>query len=490
MEESVVIPLAEAEARMSTGPLPLYPRRAAPKAFPLDALGPVLSRGAGGIARKVGVPDALAGQSVLAAASLAAQAHADVQLPFGQCRPLSLYCVTVAGSGDRKSSADNEALWPLRKRERALREKFDADVEDWQASSAAWHAKRKRIEADKGIEDLKGALLDLGPEPARPLHPMLTFSDATLEGILKAWPLAHASLGLFASEGGTFSGGAGMTSENRLKTAAGLSELWDNRPSKRLRAADGVMIHERRRLSVHLMMQPDVAAGFFGDGVLRDQGLLSRVLIAAPDSIAGTRLYRDPTPEDEAAIQAYGARLLSLLEAPWPIAQGTRNELEPRALPMSTEAKASWVSFFNSVEEGSAKGEMFADIRDFASKAAEHAARIAGVLTIVEDINAPSISKTQMDAAITLVDWYLNETLRLSSSAKTDNRLVKAEELLSWMKSRGSPVVGFREILTYGPAAMRTKAAADDIVSVLIDHQWIVEDSARPRRFRISPSSR
>lgn len=483
-----VITIAEAEAKVSTGPLPLYPRRASPKVFPLDALGPVLSRGAGGIARKVCVPDALAGQAVLAAASLAAQAHADVQLPFGQCRPLSLYCITVAGSGDRKSSADNEALWPLKKRERALREKFDADWEEWQAASAAWHAKRKRLEADKGIEDLKGALLDLGPEPARPLHPMLTFSDATLEGILKAWPNAHASLGLFASEGGTFSGGAGMTSENRLKTSAGLSELWDNRPSKRLRSGDGVMIHERRRLAVHLMMQPDVAGDFFGDGVLRDQGLLSRVLIAAPDSIAGTRFYRDPTPEDEAAIHAYGARLLAMLEAPWPLAEGCRNELEPRALVMDSGAKASWVEFFNSVEEGSAKGEAFADIRDFAAKAGEHAARIAGVLTIVEDMGAASISKSTMDAAITLVDWYLNETLRLSSTAKTDNRLVKAEELLSWMKSRGSPVVGFREILQYGPPDMRTKAVADDLVSVLMDHQWISEDAGRARRFRIASS--
>ena len=53
------------------------------------------------------------------------KAHADVMLPYGQPRPLSLYLVTVAASGDRKSTADNEALWPVRKHEKALKEQHD-----------------------------------------------------------------------------------------------------------------------------------------------------------------------------------------------------------------------------------------------------------------------------------------------------------------------------------------------------------------------------
>ena len=59
------------------------------------------------------------------------------------------------------------------------------------------------------------------------------------------------------------------------------------------------------------MVQPDAAGAFLADPVLRDQGFLSRVLVAAPLSIAGSRAYSDPRPEDEAQIRAYGARLLS-----------------------------------------------------------------------------------------------------------------------------------------------------------------------------------
>src|SRR6202043_81345 len=73
------------------GPLPLFPPLAEPEPFPTAALGATLSRAAKAIASKVQVPPAMAAQSVLAAASLAACAHADVMLPYGQARPLSLF---------------------------------------------------------------------------------------------------------------------------------------------------------------------------------------------------------------------------------------------------------------------------------------------------------------------------------------------------------------------------------------------------------------
>ena len=93
--------------------LPLFPPLPPEEPYPVEALGPVLSQAARAISRSVQVPTAIAGQSVLAAASLAAQPLADVRMPFGQCRPLSLFFVSIAASGDRKSTADTEALKPI-----------------------------------------------------------------------------------------------------------------------------------------------------------------------------------------------------------------------------------------------------------------------------------------------------------------------------------------------------------------------------------------
>jgi hypothetical protein len=468
-------------------PLPLFPPLPPAEPYPLDALGPLLSSTARAIARKVQVPGAIAAQSVLAVAALAAQAHADVVLPYGQSRPLCLYLVTVAASGDRKSTADNEALWPIRKHERALKDQHERDCRAWMVAHAAWSGERKKIEGDKqlGYDDRKQALLNLGPEPEQPLYPFLTAPDPTVEGLAKAWINAPPSLGLFTGEGGMFVGGVGMSSDHRLKTAATLSELWDGRPIKRVRALDGVNILAGRRLSMHLMVQPEAAMQLLADPLLRDQGLLSRILVAAPDSIAGTRLYRDTVPEDEAVIRAYGGRILSLLEARWPVAVGKRNELEPRGLSMSAEAAAAWCTFFDHVEGQCGAGQELRAIRDFAAKAAEHAARMAGVLTIVEDVHAAEIGMDAMRCALTLAAWYVAEAVRLQSAARTDARLLRAKDLLDWLESRGEPVIAFRDILQLGPSATRSKAAADEALKILNDHGWVAEASGRPRQVQL-----
>ena len=111
---------AKATAEAAPAPLPLVPPMPAAQPYPAGALGPILSSAANSIAAKCQCAPALAAQSVLAVASLAAQRLADVQLPYGQTRPLSLFFVTIAASGDRKSTVDNEALIPVRKHEKTI----------------------------------------------------------------------------------------------------------------------------------------------------------------------------------------------------------------------------------------------------------------------------------------------------------------------------------------------------------------------------------
>src|SRR3989442_3643222 len=77
--------------------------------FPVDALGDVLAPAAHAIQDRVQAPLAICGQSVLAAATLAVQAHADVELPMRQLRPLTNFYMTIAATGERKSAVDAEA---------------------------------------------------------------------------------------------------------------------------------------------------------------------------------------------------------------------------------------------------------------------------------------------------------------------------------------------------------------------------------------------
>lgn len=477
---------AAEKARDANAPLPLYQPLPPAKPFPVASLGP-LATAAQAIANKVQVPLGIAGQSVLAAAALAAQSHANVRLPFGQERPLSLFFVTVAESGARKSTADNEALWPVYRHEKNLRDLDGEMQKTWRIAHAAWSAERKKIETAKNLDydGRKEKLAELGDEPENPLAPFIVTADLTLDGLTKNWPNAHAGLGVFTAEGGVFTGSHGMSDDNKLRTAAMLSELWDGKPIKRVRAGDGVSILPGRRLSLHVMVQPDAAVGFLADRTLRDQGLLSRVLVSAPASLAGSRLYRETDPQDEASIRSYGARLLSILEAPAKMAEGKRNELEPATLVMSSAAERGWRDFFNHVESALADPEV-RTVQDFAAKAAEHAARVAGVLTIYDNPNAQEIGEDAMACAVELVSWYVGEAIRLQQAGLTDPKLVAAQKLLEWLQAQGDPRISFRDIITYGPGSIRTKQEADAALAILAAHGWVQEESKRPRIYSVA----
>jgi hypothetical protein len=101
--------------------------------------------------------------------------------------------------------------------------------------------------------------------------------------------------------------------------------------------------------------------------------------------------------------------------------------------------------------QSGANGEL-ASLRDFASKAAEHAARIAGMLTVMHDIHAGAIELAEMESAVTLVNWYLGEAERLQSIARRDPRLLKASALLEWFKSQGKMVIQLRDIVRLRPS--------------------------------------
>ena len=165
--------------------------------------------------------------------------------------------------------------------------------------------------------------------------------------------------------------------------------------------------------------------------------------------------------------------------------RGVPNELAPRALPMSADATQLWTQFFNQVELQSGVGGGFATIRDFASKAAEHAACIAGVLAIAKNLRAEEIGLAEMENAVTLVNWYLGEAERLQSASRLDPKLLRASALLDWLKERDVDECSVRDILRLGPRFLRTKERADEAIGILIGHKWLSEISMRPRMFRL-----
>jgi hypothetical protein len=396
--------------------------------------------------------------------------------PTGHVKPISNFFVTIAETGERKTAADSEALWPVRKREKALREAYDEALPSYENQKVAWEKARdlavKKAKGDRGA--IKFALDAIGPPPTAPLPSMLTCTEPTYEGLCKYLHVGQPSIGVFSSEGGQFIGGHGMSDDNKLRTATGLSKLWDGDPIDRVRSGDGALVLPGRRVAVHLMAQPDVAAIMLSDRMLLSQGLLSRCLITAPESTSGTRVWREPSDSADAAIKRYGARLLQLLERPLPIAEGKTNGLTPRVLRLTADARKLWIAFTDSIERQIAPEGPLSPVKGIANKLPEHAARLAAVMALVSDAGTSEIPAAQMADGITLAQHYVAEALRLFEASRVGDDLRLAQKLLTWLHETWSEdFVSLPDIYQKGPNAIRDKRTAEKIVDILEDHGWL-----------------
>lgn len=186
-----------------------------------------------------------------------------------------------------------------------------------------------------------------------------------------------------------------------------------------------------------LMAQPGVAQSLLGNGVLDDQGLLSRLLLCWPESTAGSRRYTPVNPNATPGVMAFHQRLAGILVRPLPVSATVNNELRPRRMGLCAQAKTLYAKFHDEVEAALAEGEELAPIRAFANKAAEHAARLAAVLQLVEGLVSPNISAASMASGIRLAQFYIGETLRLHQAGLADPDLVLAQKILDWLRTRG-----------------------------------------------------
>jgi hypothetical protein len=458
-------------------PIPLIRPIEPSEPYPVESLGPTLQPAAEAIQRKSQAPMGLVAQSVLAAATYSCQAHGNVVLPYGEAVPVSGFFLTIAKSGERKTGVDRIATKAISERQRELARGDASEEFAFAAEAAAYEAAKKKILNDKKTYGTKGhiqeALKDLGPPPEPPLASILLASEPTFEALVKCFHAGQPSLGIFSAEGAQFVGGHAMSQDHKLKTSAALSSLWDGEPIRRNRAGDGSFVLYGKRLSLHLMMQPGVAAEMLASGELLDQGFLSRCLLSFPESTIGARFYRDATQADEAAIDRFTGRLREILSRQFPLVPETKNELDPPIIGMDGDARRTWIAHHDHVEGQQAKGEPLEQVTGFASKAGEHAARLAAVLALVE--GRGQVSRADMERGIGLTDYYTAEAVRMFSQAVISPEVRDAEELRMWLESRPSmEMVSIPEITQSGPNRFRETRKVREVCKVLAAYGYLI----------------
>ena len=463
------------------GPQPLVREIPAGQAYPVEALGP-LRAAVEAVHGFTQAPVAIPAASALAVASLAVQGFADVET-LGGFAPVSLYFLTIAQSGERKSSCDKPLLKGLREYEREQSDTYAAAFKKWETDLELHEAKRKNAVRDatnSNREKRTGGEADLaalGDAPEGPVLPDRTASEPTLEGLFRAFLQGPPSLGLFSDEAGQFLGGHAMNADNRMKTLGGLNSLWDGSEIKRTRAGDGVFTLRDRRMAMHLMAQPVVMHGFISDPLASGLGFLPRCLICEPASSIGQRLSVN-TRSDDSALDDFAQRLKFVLSQTMPTWDDGRT-LKPERLALSPSARTLLVEFSDKMEAAQAPRGTLSHVTGTASKVAEQAARIAGVLTLWADLKATEVQADVIANAISLAQFYLSEASRLASAALVSEKIDNAEKLRKWLlETWPHDDVTLREVVNRGPNALRESPKALGALEVLQVHDWLKANEA------------
>jgi hypothetical protein len=457
--------------------------------YPLEALPPLIRDAVEEVASYVQAPIAMIAASALAAVSTAVQTRFSVRRDAALSGPATLYLLTVAESGERKSTVDKLFTGPIRDWEaeqrklmRERRAKYEAQKEDWEREGEQLRTNIESgfLAAQLGTE-LDPRIVHQLAEPKAPQRVRLLRGDDTPEALamaLAVYPVAS----IISAEAGTIFGSHGMNPEAVTRNLAQANVMWDGGVIQRDRVGTGEVQVEGMRVTMGLQVQPAVLDAFVQKtgGLARGIGYFARFLFCRPESTQGLRYYVEP-PAEQPARAAFCQQMTALLgiEAVF----DDYDRLVPHYIGFDADAQRAWVAFHDEVEEQQGGEAVYCGIRDVASKAADNAARLACCLHVFAGDHSRPIGRWSMEGACSLMRWYLDEAVRFGRTAGAAPELADAQMLEEWLvrevreRGRGGtdPVISVNEVKRKGPNRLRQAHSRklDDALELLADHNRV-----------------
>lgn len=431
-----------------------------PDDYPTGRLPGIIGDAVREIADYVQAPVALVAGSALTVVSAAIQTQFSVSRDARMHGPATLYFLTVAESGERKSTVDGFFMKPIRdweSRQRREAERLEAEYrKDWEA----WD----RQQGEKGDP----------PERPGPIPKMLR-GDDTPEALVRH--LASYSIAaVISAEAGVIFGGHAMNADNVQRNLGQANNLWDGGPIIEGRIGRGEVNIENAHVTMGLMVQPTVLQNFIAktNGLARGIGYFARFLFCHPETTQGTRFYKEPPPMP--GLDAFHQRVTLLLRAP--AAKDELGRLITTRIAFDAGAQDVWEAFYNEVEEHIGGDREYSTIRGEASKAAENAARLACCLHVFTKMDGFLIDARTMDQACALMRWYLGEAVRFGCQADTTEEMRNAELLEAWLVQKWKEAKWAKQpfdvtvniIRQKGPNQLRGGKRIDAALQLLGDH--------------------
>jgi putative DNA primase/helicase len=470
-----------------------------PESYPLDALPDTIRAAVEEVSGFVKAPAALVASSALAALSLACQAHIDAKRAEKLHGPVGLFLLTIADSGERKSTCDGFFTSAIRQYQEEQAEAIKPAIKEYQAALAAWEAERDGIlsavkdagKKGKPTDKLRGDLAQLQQEkPEPPRVPRLILGDETPENL--AWSLAKQwpSAGVLSSEAGVVFGSHGMGKDSAMRNLALLNVLWDGGAHSIGRRTSESFTVRGARLTMGLMIQEITLREYFSKsgGLARGTGFLARFLVAWPESTQGKRPFTE-APANWPHLATFNRRIAAILNQPAPIDDD--GALTPALLPLAPDAKAAWVEYHDAIEGELANGGELYNVRDVASKSADNAARLAALFQQFEHGMGGAVGLDSFERASRITAWHLSEARRFFGELALPAELADAARLDSWLiaycKQEQAHVIGKNHVRQHGP--LRDGGRLDNAIRELVELDRLrLEKDGKRLTIRLNPA--
>lgn len=446
-------------------PKPLQ-HKAEINAFPVNSLPAVLKDYMTAVSAYGQVPAEMCALPMFSVLAMCLQGKARVKNHYSSfTHELTLYTLTVAPSGARKSPALNDFMKAAEHYQNDYNERHELERKQRQTErqyleherQSALKGNKKNLERAKEID---AELLEL-PE-LRPLS--LTVTDVTPEALAQAMSEHGGKMAVMDSEGGV------------LGTVAGLYNGGVSNIDLLLKAYDGDFVEIRRKtsgtvtltkplLTIGLLTQPKKFQEFISNPEFEEKGLLNRFLFAFPTV---KTYYDDVVPEiPEAPKRAYYALIERLLSMPD----------SETVITHDSESKALFHDFHHQIQSFKQSGGIFEHIPAYAEKQLANALKIAALLHLCEHSPEEPINGKTALAAISITLWAFNNAIKaFERDINEDPIVILANRIIEKMYKGGQAVYTLRELRKPFHITSKTPEKEQDFIEAigtLIDCYYI-----------------
>jgi hypothetical protein len=425
----------------------------------------------------------------------ACQRHVDVQMPTGHKVPTSLMLLTIADSGERKTTTQNYFFEAINALNDAAYRANETALVEYRVENQMWSTRKRHLErmyskcasqvdetATLAAQNAVKEHVRAEPQPAR--SSKFLYEDTTPQALVQMLYQNTPNGCLLTSEANSIFSGKALGELDKLNT------MWDGGSVIVDRVSREGFILQNARLTLSLMAQPSVIARFMGKRgeEARGTGFLARFLVAKPRSMAGQRnnnqLSALPRRQD------FNTRIRERLgSAASPVRQ---------VLRFSEPAADVWYQFSQHLEEQMQENGLYYYLKDHASKLLENVSRLAAILHTFE---RTSDSDTEIDQLTLEFCWkfaqmcsnhfikhlanepqivtdanqlahYLLQTAYKSSSSEgqrsySPDQNRDYDQLSNDLRAGVSTTFSLTQIKQYGPSSLRGRASSDRLEAVI-----------------------